>query len=111
MPDTWLRGGDQRRAKREKQAREDARAKFDVALAPEDVRRMAVECLVGEHGDPVSTHHGQVESRFYRVELGGAMAYARVLPESRELSGFLTREEWAERLARRVAATHRDKHE
>ena len=44
MPETWLRGGDQRRAKREKQARADALDKFGVRLQAEDVRQLAVEC-------------------------------------------------------------------
>lgn len=71
MMTKWLRGGDQRRAKREKQARADALDKFGVRLQSEDVRRLAVECLAGDHGEPASEHQGQGQTvRYYRVPLG-----------------------------------------
>ena len=112
MPDAWLRGGDQRRAKREKQARHDAWQKFGLRLQAADVRRLAVECLAGDHGDPASTHQGQGQAvRYYRVALGTATAYARVLVENEEIAGFATREEWAEVVAKRAIAARRKREE
>lgn len=112
MPDKWLRGGDQRRAKREQQARHDAWQKFGVRLQAEDVRQLAVECLAGDHGDPASTHQGQGQAvRYYRVALGTATAYARVLVENEEIAGFATREEWAEVVAKRAIAARRKREE
>lgn len=104
MSKPWLRGGDQRRAKREMQARDDARKKFGVRLEPADVRRLAVECLAGDYGEPASEHQGQNLVRYYRVPLGDVTAYARVLVEQREVAGFATREEWADKIARRTVA-------
>lgn len=104
MSKSWLRGHDQKRAKREQQVRQDAREKFGVRLSVEDVRRLAHEIMAGEHGPPTSEHHRQQLVRCYRVELPGAaeMAYARLLVESEEIAGLLTREEWLALLARRA---------
>jgi hypothetical protein len=109
MSNVWLRGRNQKRAKREMQVRDDARRKFGVVLAPEDVRRLAHEILAGEHGTPVDEHRAQVLTRFYAVRLGEQVAYARFLVEQEEVAELLTGEEWQERLRRRERARERDK--
>lgn len=104
MPDKWLRGGEQRRAQREKRVREQARAKFGIVWQAEDVRRLAVECQAGEHGPPVAAyqHTGQARMAVYAVTLGERTGYARLLAESGEVAELLTAEEWQAKHPARV---------
>lgn len=64
--------------------------------------------LAGDHGGPASERQGQGQAvRYYRVPLGEAGAYARVLVESEEIAGFATRDEWIEKMAKRGDAMRR----
>lgn len=117
MSKPWLRGSDQRRAKREMQVRADGREKFGIRWEPADVRRLALEIAAGEHGLPLDDYQRPGQSRVQVFALRGlavsssdslmvsdypttgpsddqTIIYARYLVEQGEVAGLMTAEEW-----------------